>query len=164
MFFEAILQNLKSQIDYFSQIYELCEREKQFIIENNVEEISEIVEQLRGLNKKTIKEENSRIELIKNSSEFSGKEDVALEDIINICTDAKIKDELIKAKMELGEIFKKQKELNELLNQMLRSNLDYCEYMVNALSGEISPNNLYSSDGSEVAKARGVVRILDSEV
>lgn len=164
MFFEAVLENLKTQIDYFSQIKELCEREKQFIIDNNLDEVSNIVEELRGLIKMTVKEEDSRIELIKNSEEFSGKEDVALDDIINICTDVKMKDALTSAKNELVRLFKEQKENNQLIEDMLRMNLDYCEYMINALSSEITPNNLYSSDGSEVAKARGVVRILDSEV
>lgn len=164
MFFEDILTNLNNQIEYFASVNELCRKEKQAIIDGDVDTVSEIVEQLRDYFKKTRNEEEARVEIIKNSKEFSGKEDVALDDIINICTDAQMKEKLIDAKMRLIEVIKEQKGLDEIISELLKSNLEYCEYMITAFSNEVTPNNLYARDGREIGSDRAAVSILDSEV
>lgn len=164
MFFENVLTNLNNQIEYFSKVSELCSEEKQSILDGDADAVSAIVEELKQLYSKANKEENARIELIKNSKQFSGKEDVALDDIINICTDAKMKEKITAAKERLVKAIKKQKELNDTISQLLKSNLDYCDYMITAFSSEVTPNNFYSSDGSEVGSGRSAIRIIDSEV
>ncbi|MBQ9625472.1 MAG: flagellar protein FlgN [Clostridia bacterium] len=164
MFFDAVLKNLNNQILYFSRINELCEEEKQAIIEDDVERIAAIVEELREYHKKTVKEEEVRIALIKDSKEFAGKTDVALDDIIDICTDAKLKEQIVKAKEELVSVFEKQKALDDIIDQLLEVNLEYCDYMINAFSSEVTPNNFYAKDGSEIGSDRAAISILDSEV
>lgn len=164
MFFEDVLANLNNQIEYFAAVNELCRKEKQAIIDGDVDTVSEIVEQLKVYYTKVVSEEKNRVEIIKNSKEFSGKEDVALDDIINICTDAQMKEQIADAKSRIIEVIREQKGLDEIISRLLQTDLEYCEHMIAAFSSEITPNNLYSRDGSEIGSDRAAISILDSEV
>lgn len=164
MFFEDILENLNNQIEYFSKVLELSQEEKQSILDNDVDRVSEIVEQQKALYIKAQKEENKRLELIKNSKQFSGKEDVALGDIINICTDAKLKNGIIDARNRLLKVIQEQKYLDVVIDQLLSTNLEYYNFILTAVSSEITPNNMYNSSGGEAYTGKAGINILDSEV
>lgn len=164
MFFEDILINLNKQIEYYSKILDLSSKEKQAILDEDINAVSMIVEQQKKLYSKAIVEEQKRMELISGSEQFSGKEDVALEDIINICTDAKKCEEIRQAKQKLVEVLQEQKYLDNVIDQLLSTNLEYYNFILTAVSSEVTLNNMYTNAGCEVEAGKGAVKIFDSEV
>lgn len=164
----GIIDILESQKKLHKAIFELSQEKRQVITRADTDRLNDIVmEELKLLNsvKKLEKERVTLVAALAAKTDMQIPEgDVTISAIAEIAS-AGEQVKLSLLQKELGGLMRSQQEINALNRELLETQLEYTDVMLNLFVGDVDPiNNLYSGDGKKDQERRKTAGLFDTQI
>ena len=158
---ENILEQAKELNEAHLQLLELAEQKKQALINNQVSELSAIVQQetkwMKHISELEQQWRQSAAQFLAENGVHPG-EDVTLSDVIRLVYHARDKLALTEARDRLLHTIERLKTVNDLNQELIRQSLAYIDYSLNLLMGEADDDAVYQKPEtvSSAPRRRGI--------
>ncbi len=146
-------------------LLELSEQKKHVIIDNQVNELSHLVNKEKKLIKKVAEYEAQLLQEVTSYLEDKGYEPglyMNVSDLRKIVTNAADKQSLMDAQSKLMKTIQQLKESNELNQQLIEQSLSFIDYTLDLLSGDPGQDMTYQNPVQNKGRESKVQRIFDT--
>ncbi|MEZ0537217.1 flagellar protein FlgN [Caldicellulosiruptoraceae bacterium PP1] len=152
-----VLNLLMDEIGILKNILEIQNAKTKFIVENKVAYIVELNNKENIEVKRLNDIENSRYQYMNEISKIIDKDNINIDDLI-LLSDGDIKERLMKAKNDIEDVILKLKKVNEINQGLIKSSLEYIDFMVNLISSNQLETS-YEKSGKNIDKSRSLFDI-----
>lgn len=138
-----LLNCLMCEKSLYEQYYDLSCQKKDAIMSSDISQLDALLEQEQKLSAKVAALEEKRRSIILS---ITDNESITISEIIEIVENEKQKQQLLELMQDFQKTMEKNKHINDINHELIKSNLNYIRYMLNTVLEE---ENTYGHNGME---------------
>lgn len=148
---------LDRQIDILKNMVELASKKTDILVSGSIDKIGELIQQEQDARLELERAEKQRCDLMDKIAQLWGFDDGVNTTISNMIdrVSEPFAARLKSRSQQLKEQLDAYKEINQVNHELLESNLNYVNYMINAIMDQQAPSVTYGLDGNMELKKSG---------
>lgn len=148
---------LDRQIDILKNMVELASKKTDILVSGSIDKIGELIQQEQDARLELERAEKQRCDLMDKIAQLWGFDDGVNTTISNMIdrVSEPFAARLKSRSQQLKEQLDAYKEINQVNHELLESNLNYVNYMINAIMDQQAPSVTYGLDGNMEPKKSG---------
>ena len=161
----AVAENLEAQKKINDELLALAHQKRQAVMKNDVDTINEIVQKEMALLSQLTGTEKKRVELTEKLADIFGCPvyDLTIGDIAEMA-EGNVKEQLLRLKIELRSVLNALLEINSMNKDLLKTQMDHVEVMLNVIVGDEDPiGNNYDDSGKNEFKRKQSSGLIDKQ-
>lgn len=155
---KEVIRSLEALNEIHETLLKLGEQKRQVLINNKVNELTQITNQESKLMKQVAGQEQQWLDYTTKFLEEKGYKpnpDMTMTELVKLVFNAEEKQSLLDTQSKLLRTIQKLKEMNALNQQMIEQSLSYIDYTLDLMTGDPDQDMFYKNPSQQAKKSKG---------